>query len=1352
MRLPLYATIPVLTALLLASVSSKAGSASYDLNSDPTGLPGFTFVGSAEWVSTGGVNNSGHIKLTDGTGQSCAVLFPDFDAGLVVAAFTFECMIKAGDWYGNPPADGWSVNFARADDPIIPLIEQQLTNPGRGGRTDGWAGSQDNGGTENNLPEEGTQTGIAIGFDTWGTGTAPVGGSNGPQDVRGISVRVDGRQFAQVPMPAVLFPETHDYVNDETTLITGPFTCGPNPANPNFGNPDCGPPAKGEKLNWVPLKVTVDANGLVNVFWKGKRIVSDLQTPYFPSPGRILFGASTGGAMEYAGIDDIKVTTEAAERLVILKVTGSPIGFDVAVTDSGAAVVDPAAAVLKFDDAVVTPTSVSKEGNITTFTYAKLDAPLAANSEHTVSLSIKDTRGQPALNDGVVQKFTVPAYLTVDPSLAIAAVDTTKPGFNVRVHLTANLGQENTVARAEQQLYGLRGANLLSGETVAAEVINFSQEGDTSANGLGAFNIQNGFTDLPIPGIDAGPDQGDPATAGYNNNIAAEITTYIEFSEPGVYQLIFNSDDGFRTTLALNAEEVLSSQLIGQFDGGRGAADTASLLYVTKAGFYGLRSVWFEGGGGANFEWSGRRVAPNSTQRLLLNGPVTQVDLDQDGTPDRTFPAGLKTYRARTGDTPAAVSFVHPARNSGNPYLPITPIIVEIQDGSTAVDQGSIQLQLDGQPVQVSPGKSGNTTTVKYVPPAKLTPGTHKVDIAFTAGGQQYAASNEFTVRTVPVVPPSLALPASAVDKSSPGFLVRTVQQPIGDNMSNDTYRGRTQIARLYGQPNSADLSVFTGPGGYYVEPTVIDYLSTGGGGGFGGNAPVPGIPGDLNTWPNLAGGGTDNYSQEILTVLDLQPGLYVLNVNSDDGFVHAFGNPAEMFTLPLVVGEFSGGRGIGGLGGGTTYFFEVTQAGLYPAQVIWYEGGGGSGIEWTSRGVDANGILAPTSTIVLVNDTSTAGHIKAYQYPLSHGGAPYVKNFSPARTGQASGASPNRVGLNAPISIEIADGGGNIDPNSVTMTVNGTAVAVTAAKNAGVTTATHTPATAWSPGTTYNVVVTFGDRSVRWSFVVGDLPATAFFIEAEDFNYGGGKHKPEASQMPYRGGAYAGEGAVFNVDYNRGNEGASPLYRIGEDPQVPMDRTGDRNRGLVDININFKIGWIGEGQWYNYTRIFPAGQYNVYAGLSHGDGAANTSALRGGLQRVTSSPAEPNQTTASLGTFLAPGTGGWGNNALVPLKDGAGNVVVLDLAGETTLRWRPASGDFDFLLFVPPGAAPPPKFTSITRNAQTGAITVVWEGGGKLEAATSILGPWQEVPEATSPFTFTPNPAQPILFGRIRR
>jgi len=1316
-----------------------AGSATYDLNSPPTG---FALVGSAEWVATGGVNNSGHIKLTDATGQSCAVLFPDFDVGLVVASFEFECMIKCGDWYGNPPADGFSVNYASATDPIIALVEGG-TNPGRGGRANGWAGSFQNGGDEDNLPEEGTKTGIAVGFDTWGTGTAPVGGSNGPQDVRGISVRVDGNQIAQIAMPAVLFTEPYDYANDPNTLITGPFSCGPDPANANYGDPSCNggsPPATGTRLLWAPLKVSVSEAGILNVFWKGANIVKDYQTTFNPRPGRIIFGASTGGAMEYAGVDDIKITTTPATKVIISTVTPNPVGFRVVIIDSGPAVLDPNSVTFKLDGVDVPVIERSKSGINSTLGWYDVTQPMAAGSVHKVLVSAKDTRGETVSRE---LEFTVSPYVTIPAALAVTDVNTGQPGFNVRTHQTAARNQENTVARAEQQLQGMRGANvadlaLFSGGVYAeTAVINYNQVNSAGAvEQNGVFQENTGAPDVVIPGI--------PSTTEFNadfspytDNIAAEITTYLHFPAAGVYEIIFNSDDGFRTTADAGVKEVLGSLLVAQFDGGRGASDTAATLYVPQAGYYAFRTVWFEGGGGANLEWSGRQHVPALTARQLLNS--TAAD-------------SIKAYRGRASAGPAVVSFTHPFRTSGNPYLPTVTLSAKLEDGATAVDQGSIKMFLDGAEVAATKSKSGATTTVSFKPTANLAAGTRRLKVEFAAGAQSYSAETTFDVRNVPVVPPSLALPASAVNKSDIGFLVRTVQNDTYTDLGtreNATYAAEVQIHGLLGLPEFRDDTYFTGPlskQGWYQEIGVINYLSTGDDGFFDNgsgypDSPVPGIPGRLRAdgVTPTSDNGTDSYSQEILTVLELQAGLYAMNVNSDDGFRLTIGNPLEWWTLPLVVGEFSGGRGAGGgFGSGTTFYFEVQQAGLYPARLLWYEGGGGSSVEWSSRTVDVN--TSYTSNAILVNDFFFPASIKAYQYPLASPGVPYVKLFNPGRN-RASTASPGRAGKDATLTAVLVQGTGNLDPATVKLQIDGADVTPTATKTGNEVTVTYKPAGGWTPDKDTVARLTFGDRTVSWTFrVQGSFATPAFFIEAEDFDNNGAA-QAAASQMPYMGGAYAGLTAVSGTDYSRGDSASSPLYRFGVNPRVSMDRTGDRNRGLGEVAVNFKLGWIGGGQWYNYTRNIPAGKYNVYAAISHGE--SNPNQLDAKLQKVTSG------TAADLGVFNAPGTGGWGNNALVPLKDTAGgSVLALDLGGQTTLRYAPTSGDWDFMLLVP-ATEEPPRFVSIVRNAN-GTITVTWTGGGTLQAAPSVTGPWQNVTGATSPYTFTPTDA--MLFGRIMK
>src|SRR5262249_52637637 len=144
------------------------------------------------------------------------------------------------------------------------------------------------------------------------------------------------------------------------------------------------------------LKVTVAQDGTLNVYWKGVQIVTNLATPYFPSAGRIVFGASTGGAMEFAGIDDIKITTVPSDKFLIGAATPLPTGFKLAVGDSGQSVFDPKTGIvaLKFNGKDITPTSTSKDTNgNSTILYIDGANPIAIGSTNTVILTAKDNKG-----------------------------------------------------------------------------------------------------------------------------------------------------------------------------------------------------------------------------------------------------------------------------------------------------------------------------------------------------------------------------------------------------------------------------------------------------------------------------------------------------------------------------------------------------------------------------------------------------------------------------------------------------------------------------------------------------------------------------------------------------------------------------------------------------------------------------------------------------------------------------------------------------------------------------------------------------------------------------------------------
>ena len=92
------------------------------------------------------------------------------------------------------------------------------------------------------------------------------------------------------------------------------------------------------------------------------------------------------------------------------------------------------------------------------------------------------------------------------------------------------------------------------------------------------------------------------------------------------------------------------------------------------------------------------------------------------------------------------------------------------------------------------------------------------------------------------------------------------------------------------------------------------------------------------------------------------------------------------------------------------------------------------------------------------------------------------------------------------------------------------------------------------------------------------------------------------------------------------------------------------------DPNVyNVQIAYNNPGNWENYTRNYPVGNYLVY--LRYNDDVAGSSES---LNLVTSGYGTPGQTTTTLGQFVSSVTGA--NYAWLPLTDTGGNKVVVSL------------------------------------------------------------------------------------------
>ncbi|MFM7099978.1 MAG: hypothetical protein ACKO3N_02280, partial [Verrucomicrobiota bacterium] len=175
---------------------------------------------------------------------------------------------------------------------------------------------------------------------------------------------------------------------------------------------------------------------------------------------------------------------------------------------------------------------------------------------------------------------------------------------------------------------------------------------------------------------------------------------------------------------------------------------------------------------------------------------------------------------------------------------------------------------------------------------------------------------------------------------------------------------------------------------------------------------------------------------------------------------------------------------------------------------------------------------------------------------------------------------------------------------------------------------------------------------------------------------------------------------SFINIDYLNNDGNDSDVYRTtatgGTDtassPECPECRNVNMNDNIngryggrrpgADMTANYKIGWVEGGSWQNYTRTIPAGWYNVYAALSF-DGT-DAGQLAGSLDLVTSNPRVANQTVQRIGSFNAPGSGGWGANNLVGMTDSTGNRGYWKApGGAVTLRFNLSSGDFDWFVLT---------------------------------------------------------------------
>ena len=472
------------------------------------------------------------------------------------------------------------------------------------------------------------------------------------------------------------------------------------------------PPGTASTPRFATVQIQLDADGTLDVTYDGKQVITDAPIGYVPVAGRFGFGAGTEeitiAQRDNFWIDDLTLTTTPVTGAHIASV--SPRSQDalpdapleIGIQDLGAGAVS-----LQLDGQTVTP-SRSTAGNITTLRVVPTSL-FAPGSTHTVRLAYADKT--------FLHQFSVLNIPVLPPSAALAAgtVDTSKGGFQVRVHKAENAIPEALGAsRAEHQLAGLYGPNIANLSTANADgtfdqdVVNFSEDESNAGDVAG---------DTAIPGITSGDD-----------NIAMEVVGYLDL-QPGVYTLGGVSDGSMQVRIGGDPRDLTSLRLI-DVPLGRGQGS----FLVQQAGLYAVRVLWTEGGGGSALElWS---VNP-AGGKVLLN--------------DRSTTGHIQSYRARSAAFRASPWLSGAIPAPGSLDMPTRPKIeLQVTEDLATVDVSTLKVSIDGTRVTLAADavtKSGKVTTVRHQPSVPLSPNAgHTLTLQFDdSNGNRVTREISFT-------------------------------------------------------------------------------------------------------------------------------------------------------------------------------------------------------------------------------------------------------------------------------------------------------------------------------------------------------------------------------------------------------------------------------------------------------------------------------------------------------------------------------------------------------------------------------------------------------------------------------
>jgi len=414
-------------------------------------------------------------------------------------------------------------------------------------------------------------------------------------------------------------------------------------------------------------------------------------------------------------------------------------GLHLAIVDGSVPVAQNSIGLI-LDNTVVSP-ALTKTGNVTSVDFTP-SAPWLSQSQHTASIIFSDG----ALKVTNSWSFTVQNYLALDPAWRVAAVDTTKPGFSWNIFANsdaANVGNGNERAERDLSLQALdaNGTSLVNlADPAAVGAAAGPGVASSAANGPIHFEIATTINlDIATPNM-----PGAPSTDATTDGQAAEVVTYLSLPA-GVVGMQVDSDDGWRLYSGSQPADLFGRTIVAEHNGRTGPVKFSIL--VPQAGIYPFRMIWENGTGGSHLIWSS---VDNTGKATLIN------DLAKGGIPAyRALPAGTTVHPYIVGATPVAA--IHQFK------LANTNLTVVIADGTTAIDDTSITLTVDGKTITPVTQRSGGFISISDGGTAftglQLPQDVHSASLTFKDSTGAYTRSQQWSFNNIQI----LVLPANPV-------------------------------------------------------------------------------------------------------------------------------------------------------------------------------------------------------------------------------------------------------------------------------------------------------------------------------------------------------------------------------------------------------------------------------------------------------------------------------------------------------------------------------------------------------------------------------------------------------------